>query len=83
MVWIGFAPVALQEAAAPGAVMEALGLQGTTWSGRKPGRVRPRARHPGQVEAARPGLGRIRRLPVSRVLVTAAGGDDADLTRGE
>jgi predicted PhzF superfamily epimerase YddE/YHI9 len=28
MVWIGFAPVALQEAAAHGAVMEALGLQG-------------------------------------------------------
>ena len=30
---------------------------------------------PGQVQSVRPDLERIRRLPVSRVLVTAAGGD--------
>jgi predicted PhzF superfamily epimerase YddE/YHI9 len=35
---------------------------------------------PGEVEAVRPDLERIRRLPVSRVLVTAPGGDDADFT---
>ncbi len=35
---------------------------------------------PGEVEAVRADLGRIRRLPVSRVLVTAAGGDGADFT---
>lgn len=35
---------------------------------------------PGQVQSVRPDLERIRRLPVSRVLVTAAGGDGADFT---
>jgi predicted PhzF superfamily epimerase YddE/YHI9 len=80
MVWIGFAPVALQEAAAPGAVMEALNLQGSTWFGRNQDEYVVVLDTPGQVEAVRPDLGRIRRLPVSRVLVTAAGGDGADFT---
>jgi predicted PhzF superfamily epimerase YddE/YHI9 len=80
MVWIGFAPVTLQEAAAPGAVMEALGLQGTSWFGRNQDEYVVVLDTPGRVEAVRPGLGRIGRLPASRVLVTAAGGDGADFT---
>jgi predicted PhzF superfamily epimerase YddE/YHI9 len=35
---------------------------------------------PGRVEAVRPDPAQIRRLPVSRVLVTAAGGGGADFT---
>jgi PhzF family phenazine biosynthesis protein len=80
LVWIGFAPVAVQEACAPGAVMEALGLQGTIWFGCNKDEYVVVLDTPGQVEAVRPDLGRIRRLPVSRVLVTAAGGVGADFT---
>jgi predicted PhzF superfamily epimerase YddE/YHI9 len=60
--------------------MEALGLQGTTWPGRNQDEYIVVPGTPGQVEAIRPDLGPIRRLPVSRVLVTAAGGDGADST---
>lgn len=80
LVWIGFAPVAIQEADAPGAVMEALGLEGAVWFGCNEDEYVVVLGTPGQVEAVRPDLGRIRRLPVSRVLVTAAGGDGADFT---
>jgi predicted PhzF superfamily epimerase YddE/YHI9 len=80
LVWIGFAPVAIQETDAPGAVMEALGLEGTVWFGYNEDEYVVVLGAPGQVEAVRPDLGRIRRLPVSRVLVTAAGGDGADFT---
>jgi predicted PhzF superfamily epimerase YddE/YHI9 len=80
LVWIGFAPVAVQEADAPGAVVEALGIEGAVWFGGNEDEYVVVLSSPGQVEAVRPDLGRIRRLPVSRVLVTAAGGDGADFT---
>lgn len=80
MVWIGLAPVAVQEADIPAAVPEALNLQGMTWFGGNSGEYVVVLDTPAQVEAVRPDLERIRRLPVSRVLVTAAGGDDADFT---
>jgi PhzF family phenazine biosynthesis protein len=80
LVWIGFAPVPVQQAAIPGAVLEALNLQGTTWFGSTQDEYVVVLDTPGEVEAVRPDPGRIRRLPVSRVLVTAAGGDGADFT---
>jgi hypothetical protein len=54
--------------------VEALGLEGATWSGRNEDEYVVVLDTPGQVEAVRPDLGRIRRLPVSRVLVTGAEG---------
>jgi predicted PhzF superfamily epimerase YddE/YHI9 len=60
--------------------VEALGLEGATWSGCNEDEYVVVLGTPGQVEAVRPDLERIRRLPVSRVLVTAAGGDGADFT---
>jgi predicted PhzF superfamily epimerase YddE/YHI9 len=80
VVWIGFAPVSVQEAGVPGAVLEALNLQGTTWFGYSENEYVVVLDTPGQVEAVQPDLDRIRRLPVSRVLVTAEGGDGADFT---
>ena len=80
LIWIGFAPVAVQEARAPGTVVEALNLQGTSWFGRNEDEYVLVLDTPAQVEEVRPDLERIRRLPVSRVLVTAAGGDGADFT---
>ena len=80
LVWIRFAPVAVQEAAVPCAVMDALGLQDMTWFGCNKDEYVVVLDASGQVEAVRPDLGRIRRLPVSRVLVTAPGGDGADFT---
>ena len=80
LVWIAFAPVAIQEASPPGAVVEALGLQGTIWFGCNEREYVVVLGSAGQVEAVRPDLAAIRRLPVSRVLVTAEGGDDADFT---
>jgi predicted PhzF superfamily epimerase YddE/YHI9 len=80
LIWIRFAPVAVQEARAPGAVVEALNLQGSSWFGRNEDEYVVVPGTPGQVEAVRPNLERIRRLPVRRVLVTAAGGDGADFT---
>jgi len=64
----------------PGAVVEALNLQGSSWFGRNEDESVVALDTPGQVEAVRPNLERIRRLPVRRVLVTAAGGDGADFT---
>lgn len=80
LVWIEFAPVTVQEAAVPGAVLEALNLEGVSWFGGNKDEYVVVLGTPGQVEAVRPDLERIRRLPVSRVLVTAPGGDDADFT---
>jgi predicted PhzF superfamily epimerase YddE/YHI9 len=72
--------VTVQETAVPGAVLEALNLGGVTWFGGNKDEYVVVLDTPGQVEAVRPDLERIRRLPVSRVLVTAPGGDDADFT---
>jgi predicted PhzF superfamily epimerase YddE/YHI9 len=80
LVWIEFAPVSVQETAVPGAVLEALNLEGVIWFGGTKDEYVVVLGTPGQVEAVRPDLERIRRLPVSRVLVTAPGGDDADFT---
>jgi predicted PhzF superfamily epimerase YddE/YHI9 len=80
LVWIGFAPVAVREASVPGAVLEALNLQGAAWFGRNENEYVVVLDTAGDVEAVCPDLRRIRRLPVSRVLVTAAGGDGADFT---
>jgi predicted PhzF superfamily epimerase YddE/YHI9 len=80
LIWIGFAPVAVQEARAPRAVVEALNPHGTSWFGRNEDEYVLVLDTAAQVEAVRPDLERIRRLPVSRVLVTAAGGDGADFT---
>jgi predicted PhzF superfamily epimerase YddE/YHI9 len=80
LIWIGFAPVAVQETSAPGAVVEALGVQGTIWFGGNEDEYVAVLGSPGEVEAVQPDLGAIRRLPVSRVLVTAEGGDGADFT---
>lgn len=80
LVWIEFAPVAVQEAGVPGAVLEALNVPGASWFGCNDDEYIVVLDTPGQVQAVQPDLERIRRLPVSRVLVTAAGGDDADFT---
>ena len=81
LIWIEFAPVAVREADAPGAVVEALGLEDAVWLGCNEDEYVVVLGTPGQVEAVRPDLARIRRLPVRRVLVTAAGGDGgADFT---
>ncbi len=80
LIWIGFAPVGLREASAPGDVAAALQLQSAVWFGRNEDEYVVILRTPGEVEAVRPDLERIRRLLVSRVLVTAAGGDGADFT---
>jgi predicted PhzF superfamily epimerase YddE/YHI9 len=64
----------------PGAVLEALNLGGVIWFGGNKDEYVVVLSTPGEVEAVRPDLERIRRLPVSRVLVTAPGGDDADFT---
>jgi predicted PhzF superfamily epimerase YddE/YHI9 len=80
LIWIGFAPVAVQEEGVPGDVVEALNLQGASWVGRNEDEYVLVLDTPGQVEAVRPDPERIRRLPVGRVLVTAAGGDGADFT---
>jgi predicted PhzF superfamily epimerase YddE/YHI9 len=80
LVWIEFAPVTVQETAVPGAVLEALNLGGVIWFGGNKDEYVVVLGTPGEVEAVRPDLERIRRLPVSRVLVTAPGGDDADFT---
>ena len=70
----------VQETAVPGAVLEALNLGGVIWFGGNKNEYVVVLGTPGQVEAVRPDLERIRRLPVSRVLVTAPGGDGADFT---
>lgn len=80
LIWTEFAPVAVQEAVVPGAVLQALNLGGVIWFGGNNDEYVVMLATPGQVEAVQPDLARIRRLPVSRVLVTAAGGDDADFT---
>jgi hypothetical protein len=74
LVRIEFAPVSVQETAVPGAVLEALNLEGVIWFGGTKDEYVVVLGTPGQVEAVRPDLERIRRLPVSRVLVTAPGG---------
>jgi predicted PhzF superfamily epimerase YddE/YHI9 len=56
LVWIGFAPVAVQEADAPGAVVEALGLQSVLWFGWNEDEYVIVLGAPGQVEAIRPDL---------------------------
>jgi predicted PhzF superfamily epimerase YddE/YHI9 len=66
LVWIGFAPVAVQQAANPGVVLEALNLDSTTWFGSTQDEYVVVLDTPGEVEAVRPDPGRIRRLPVSR-----------------
>jgi predicted PhzF superfamily epimerase YddE/YHI9 len=80
LIWIEFAPVAVQEAPAPDAVLEALNVRDMVWFGGNEDEYVVVLQTPGQVQAIQPDLGRIRRLPVSRVLVTAAGGDGADFT---
>jgi PhzF family phenazine biosynthesis protein len=80
LIWIGFAPVELRPATAPGAVLEALNLQDAVWFGANEDEYVVVLETAGQVEAVRPELTRVRQLPVSRVLVTAAGGDGADFT---
>jgi PhzF family phenazine biosynthesis protein len=80
LVWIGFAPVSLQEASATGDVAAALQVQSAVWFGRNDDEYVVVLDSPGEVEAVRPDLARIRQLPVSRVLVTAAGGEGADFT---
>jgi predicted PhzF superfamily epimerase YddE/YHI9 len=72
--------VAVEPAPVPGAVLQALGIPGTTWFGRGQDEYVVVLDSPGQVQAVRPDPGQIGRLPVSRVLVTAAGGDGADFT---
>jgi PhzF family phenazine biosynthesis protein len=80
LIWLGLAPVAIGEASIPADVPDALGLQDPVWFGRNEHEYVVVLESAGPVEAVRPDLERIRRLPVSRVLVTAAGGDDADFT---
>jgi PhzF family phenazine biosynthesis protein len=80
LTWIDFAPVAVEPAPVPGAVAQALGIQGTIWFGCGQDEYVVLLDAPDQVEAVRPDPAQIRRLPVSRVLVTAAGGDGADFT---
>lgn len=80
LIWIGFTPVPLQEARVPAAVLEALSLQDAIWFGCNENEYVVVLATPGQVQSVRPNLELIRRLPVSRVLVTAAGGDNADFT---
>ena len=50
-------------------------LRAASWFGRTEDEYDVMLDTPGQVQSVRPDLKRIRRLPVSRVLVTAAGGD--------
>lgn len=80
LLWTGFAPVSLQEMSAQGDVAAALQLRSAVWFGGNEDEYAVILSTPGEVEAVRPDLGRIRQLPVSRVLVTAAGGDGADFT---
>jgi predicted PhzF superfamily epimerase YddE/YHI9 len=70
--------VAVQEERAPGAVLEALSLRAASWFARTGDEYVVMLDAPGQVQSVRPDLERTRRLPVSRVLVTAPGGDGAD-----
>ncbi|MET9251702.1 PhzF family phenazine biosynthesis protein [Nonomuraea sp. NPDC003709] len=80
LVWVGFTPVALREETVPGPVLEALDLDDAVWFGCNDHEYVVMLDTADQVEAVRPDLARIRRLPVSRILVTAAGGDDVDFT---
>ncbi|GHE87114.1 isomerase [Amycolatopsis deserti] len=80
LIRLEFAPVDVPETADAGPVLDALGLTEAVWVGGNGTEFVVVVGSRGQVEAVRPDLGRIRDLPVGRVLVTAAGGDRADFT---
>lgn len=79
-IWIGLAPAHVHEAPAPEGVCDALGVSHAVWFGRNDYEYVVEVDAPAQVEQAQPDFDLIRSLPVTRVILTAAGGTGVDFT---
>ncbi|MWA07204.1 oxidoreductase [Actinomadura sp. LD22] len=79
-IWLDFPAVPVTEGQAPKDVLDALGLPAAGGFARNDAEYVVMLDTAAQVEAVRPDIPRILRLPVGRVIVTATGGADADFT---
>jgi PhzF family phenazine biosynthesis protein len=75
-----FPAAGLTEGAVPPEALAAVGLTRAEWFGRNDYEYVIQVGDPLQVEQARPDFEAIRQLPVTRVIMTAPGGEDADFT---
>jgi predicted PhzF superfamily epimerase YddE/YHI9 len=80
LIWMDFAAAGLTEIDAPPEALAAVGLKEAEWFGDNDYEYVIQVSAPRLVEQARPDFGAIGRLPLTRVIVTAPGGDDADFT---
>lgn len=79
-IWMDFPAAGLTEGAVPREALAAVGLTRAEWFGRNDYEYVIQVSDPLLVEQARPDFGAIRQLPVTRVIVTAPGGEGADFT---
>jgi predicted PhzF superfamily epimerase YddE/YHI9 len=79
-IWMDFPAVRLTEGTAPPEALAAAGLKRAEWFGRSDGEYVIQVSDPLAVEQAQPDFGAIRQLPVTRLIVTAPGGEGADFT---
>lgn len=79
-IWMDFPATGLTESTPPLEALAAVGLKRAEWFGRNDYEYVIQVSSPRLVEQARPDFGAIRRLPVTRVIVTAPGGEGADFT---
>jgi predicted PhzF superfamily epimerase YddE/YHI9 len=79
-IWMDFPAVRLTEGTTPPEALAALGLKRAEWFGHNEDEYVIQVSDPQLVEQARPDFGAIRQLPVTRVIVTAPGGEGADFT---
>jgi PhzF family phenazine biosynthesis protein len=80
ITWISLEATAVEEAPAPGHVLEALGLLGAEWYGAGEDDLVVLLDSVAAVEAVRPDFDRLWALPQTRTIVTAAGGAGVDFT---
>lgn len=79
-IWMDFPAAGLTEGAVLREALAAVGLTRAEWFGRNDYEYVIQVSDPLLVEQARPDFGAIRQLPVTRVIVTAPGGEGADFT---
>jgi predicted PhzF superfamily epimerase YddE/YHI9 len=79
-IWMDLPAAGLTEGAVPREALAAVGLTRAEWFGRNDYEYVIQVSDPLLVEQTRPDFGPIRQLPVTRVIVTAPGGEGADFT---
>ncbi|WP_329246024.1 PhzF family phenazine biosynthesis protein [Actinoallomurus sp. NBC_01490] len=80
LIWLGFPAVPVTQGQAPRAALDALGLTAAAGFASNDHEYVLTLDTAAQVEAVRPDIPQILRLPVGRLIVTAPGGADADFT---